>query len=259
MFGMLLPYLEDGSLFRSLGYDFEKDWDATVNRPAAQTIIPTYACSSTPDGPRRITADRYPTNSLKSWGPACVDYAPIVSVAKALYTTVGGTAPADDKMRLGMLPTNSLSKAAHVRDGLSATLAIVECGNRPLRFFNRRSMGVRSANAASPCDANNDTMSAAWADNGVSFPMDGASLTTGVPNSECYHTDATGRVPTSGVTSGGRCVMNCTNWDEPYSFHPGGINAVFGDGSARFLGEDIDPLIMIGLVTRAGGEAIGEF
>jgi prepilin-type processing-associated H-X9-DG protein len=49
--------------------------------------------------------------------------------------------------------------------------------------------------------------------------------------------------------------MNCSNWDEPYAFHPGGINVVFGDGSTRFLADDLAPLTMIAITTRSGGEA----
>ena len=199
MFALLLPHLDNGSWLATLGYDYEQNWDNSVNRPAAQTIIPTLACTSTPDGPRRITAARYPTNDHKSWGPACNDYSAIVEVETVLYTAVGQTAPAFKK-RLGMLPTNSRTTAAHVRDGLSNTLAIVECGNRPLRFFNGRAMGVRSSVAASPCNSHNDTMAAAWADNAATFTLHGADSSTGVPNSSCYHTDATGRVPSSGMT-----------------------------------------------------------
>ena len=253
MFALLLPYVENGSLLATLGYDYEQDWDAAVNRPAAQTVIPTFACTSTPDGQRRITAAKYPTNAHRSWGPACNDYSTILEVETVLYTAVGQTTPAS-KQRQGMLPTNSRTTPAHVRDGLSNTLAVVECGNRPLRFFNSHAMGVRSSSAAAPCNSHNDTMPAAWADNGATFTLDGADQSTGVPNSSCYHTDATGRVPPSGVTSGGQCVMNCTNWDEPYSFHPGGMNVVFGDGSARFLGDDLSPATMIAIVTRSGRE-----
>lgn len=254
MFALLLPYLDQGAMFASLGYDYNQHWDASVNRPAAQTIISTFACSSAVDGPRRITAARYPTNTYRTWGPACNDYAAVVEIDGQMYAALGLSLP-EKSARVGMLPTNSRTTAAHVRDGMSNTLATVECGNRPTRFFNRQRMSARSSGAPSDCDAHNDTLHAAWADNQATFELNGADAATGVPNGFCYHTDATGRVPPSGKTSGGRCVMNCTNSDEPYSFHAGGINVVFGDGSARFLGDDLDPITMIGLITRAGGEA----
>ncbi|MBN2579879.1 MAG: DUF1559 domain-containing protein [Pirellulales bacterium] len=49
---------------------------------------------------------------------------------------------------------------------------------------------------------------------------------------------------------------NCGLNDEPFSFHPGGSNAVFADGSVHFLSEDIEPLVMRALVTRAEGVEI---
>jgi prepilin-type N-terminal cleavage/methylation domain-containing protein/prepilin-type processing-associated H-X9-DG protein len=254
MFGLILPYLEQGSLVGSLGYDFEQDWDGSVNRPAARTIVATFACSSAPDGPRNITAARYPTNTFRSWQPACNDYAPLVEVESRLHAALGLPYPGLSRS-IGMLPTNSRTTAAHVRDGMSNTLAVVECGNRPARFFNHGRMGVRSSSATTACDVHNDTLRAAWADNQATLALDGADSATGVPNGSCYHTDATGQVPTTGTTTGGRCVINCTNWDEPYAFHPGGVNGLFGDGSVRFLSDDLDPVTMIALITRAGGEA----
>ena len=50
--------------------------------------------------------------------------------------------------------------------------------------------------------------------------------------------------------------MNCTNDREVYSFHPGGANVVFADGSVHFLKATIDIRVFAGLVTRAGGEVV---
>ncbi|MGA2062973.1 MAG: DUF1559 domain-containing protein [Thermoguttaceae bacterium] len=49
-------------------------------------------------------------------------------------------------------------------------------------------------------------------------------------------------------------VNNCGLNDEPFSFHPGGCNSVFADGSVHFLSENIDPRTMRALVTRAEGD-----
>ncbi len=40
------------------------------------------------------------------------------------------------------------------------------------------------------------------------------------------------------------------------SFHPGGFNALFADGSVRFIKKSIDLIVFNALVTRAGGEVI---
>jgi prepilin-type processing-associated H-X9-DG protein len=54
--------------------------------------------------------------------------------------------------------------------------------------------------------------------------------------------------------------MNCTNNGEVFSFHPGGTNAMFADGSVRFLRESIDIRVLACLITRAGAEIVpGDF
>jgi prepilin-type processing-associated H-X9-DG protein len=40
------------------------------------------------------------------------------------------------------------------------------------------------------------------------------------------------------------------------SRHPGGVNALLGDGSVRFFADSIDPATWSALGTRAGGEVV---
>ena len=71
--------------------------------------------------------------------------------------------------------------------------------------------------------------------------------------------------PTGSLPDGskrlGPCAMNCTNNNELYSFHPGGVNAVFADGSVHFLRQSMDLTMLSRLITIAGGEVLtgGEF
>lgn len=44
--------------------------------------------------------------------------------------------------------------------------------------------------------------------------------------------------------------------DEPFSFHPGGCNVLFSDGSVRFLSETMQPQVMRYLVSRSEGVPI---
>jgi prepilin-type processing-associated H-X9-DG protein len=55
----------------------------------------------------------------------------------------------------------------------------------------------------------------------------------------------------------GPCAINCTNNQQPYSFHPGGANFLFADGSVHFLRAGLDIRIVAGLATRAGGDVVG--
>lgn len=60
-----------------------------------------------------------------------------------------------------------------------------------------------------------------------------------------------------GLEDGTRLVaINVSNGITPFSFHPGGANTAFADGSARFLQENIDPFVFRALVTREGGEVV---
>jgi len=47
--------------------------------------------------------------------------------------------------------------------------------------------------------------------------------------------------------------------NEIRSHHPAGANGLFGDGSVRFLSEDLDLQTLAALCTRAGGETVPEF
>lgn len=58
----------------------------------------------------------------------------------------------------------------------------------------------------------------------------------------------------------GGCVINCTNdWGGAYSYHVGGMHALLGDGSVRFLGENLDKGTFRALIGKADGEVVGEF
>ena len=47
--------------------------------------------------------------------------------------------------------------------------------------------------------------------------------------------------------------------EDANSFHSGGVNAVFGDGSVRFIRNSISPYTWFGLGTRSGGEILGDY
>ena len=41
-----------------------------------------------------------------------------------------------------------------------------------------------------------------------------------------------------------------------FSYHPGGVNVVFGDGHVAFLKDTVNPVVLRGLVSLAGGEVL---
>ena len=57
-----------------------------------------------------------------------------------------------------------------------------------------------------------------------------------------------------GRTLLGSCGINCSNDYGLFSFHSGGANTVFVDGSVHFLNSSIDIRVLAALITKAGGE-----
>ena len=52
------------------------------------------------------------------------------------------------------------------------------------------------------------------------------------------------------------CTVNCSNKGEIYSFHTGGAMVAMADGSVHFLRQSVRPLVLAGLISRAGGEVV---
>ena len=62
-------------------------------------------------------------------------------------------------------------------------------------------------------------------------------------------------------SDGGPCPINCSNGRSVgyYSFHPGGAQFLMADGSVKFIPETIAAYTLAGLITRQGGEIVGEY
>ena len=71
-------------------------------------------------------------------------------------------------------------------------------------------------------------------------------------SSQSYEITAWTNPPSSGITTGNNAGAN----DELFSFHPGGVNVLMGDGSVRFLKDTVNIVTLRGLVTPKGGEVI---
>jgi prepilin-type processing-associated H-X9-DG protein len=74
-----------------------------------------------------------------------------------------------------------------------------------------------------------------------------------------YSSLAGGKCDNSGQRLG-PCMINYTSNNELYSWHTGGVNALFADGSVHFLKETTPAALIVALVTRSGGEPlVGDF
>jgi prepilin-type processing-associated H-X9-DG protein len=95
----------------------------------------------------------------------------------------------------------------------------------------------------------------AWADaDAVSNGYSGPSNSTGSRVAQ-LNNNAT---PEGGPESCRWSTNNCGPNDEPFSFHPGGVNATMGDGSVRFMPDSTDGVVVKWLVGADDGQLLNQ-
>jgi prepilin-type processing-associated H-X9-DG protein len=78
---------------------------------------------------------------------------------------------------------------------------------------------------------------------------------SGVINNKWRPDHAVGQYPQPGDPAFGT-TNQAGNNQEPFSFHPGGVNTLFGDGSVKFLKESLNLIVLRNVISCAGGEVI---
>jgi prepilin-type N-terminal cleavage/methylation domain-containing protein/prepilin-type processing-associated H-X9-DG protein len=136
--------------------------------------------------------------------------------------------PSDSSVLTG----NVNRRLTDIPDGTSTTMLVTEDAGRPRGF----TMGVSYGNCPN---------GGAWANTGgpriTAFGWLPGSPPQGTCNPDCPP---------------GPCAINCDNYNEIYSFHPGGVNVTFCDGSVRFLKQSINIQLVSQLFSRHGGEVL---
>ena len=113
--------------------------------------------------------------------------------------------------------TGSKRRGSDASDGLSNTLLLSEDAGRPIRYTFGRHRGDKELTGSH------------WATPGGRFDI----------NMVC----------SGGSFGTGAQMINCTNNNELYSFHPGGADFALADGSVRFVEQSIDPDVLVSLIT----------
>ena len=91
-----------------------------------------------------------------------------------------------------------------------------------------------------------------WAD-----PDNGSGI-SGPPNGTGQFIN-NNKTPLGGPPSCSWAINNCGSNDEPFSQHTGGVQAVLGDGSVRFLSENLSFNTLRVLANPKDGTPVGEF
>lgn len=294
---LLLPFLEQTSLYNS--FDATPFWVAgSNNAKLINTQLATFKCPSTPDvadpGHTWLAAPLRGSNAT-GMNPAVdmpigpqgrSDYLVLTDVRSPLWRLLndvdGGIASTglrhgffymgDANAGAVISDTSGSANAASfyasgsvdaspkinkVTDGLSNTIMIAEVAARnqlyDFRILRTASNPDGGSTYLNYLSNQNNYAGGGWADPDNSTWLDGAVMG-----------GLTGSASSSGSGTNynlNGCAINCTNLiaHSLYSFHPGGINVVMGDGSVRFLNESMNSAVLAGAITRAGSDILGDF
>jgi len=264
----ILAYVEATNLYNALNFSYEYNDNSGGNFTGASAVINTYVCPSTPRSATHDNAAADPNGSpyelAVGGGYGYMDYAPSVytdiNVQNGTLATGGVGATPIVPYRNKLLAANGMLKGgktaiAEVTDGLSNTIAVLECAGRDERFVSQffeamylvdqpvvRGQGP-AGEMANPLVRHRFWR---WADPGSAFGTSGQPNNKGIPTNEGVPW------PTTTVTAGNQAGQN----EEPYSYHPGGVNALFGDGSVRFVKDSINLVAFRSILTIAGGDVV---
>lgn len=259
-FVKILPQLEQANLYSQ--YDQTLQWSSPnpIMRSVVSTRLPAFECPSSAaqlklDGDPDITTtpSGFAANMV-----ATSDYALskgvdvninafLPTAAQATFPITGNfadpTAPAH-RYFAGMHAQNADSKFRDVTDGLSNTVSVIESAGRPTVYRRGpRPFGVvptNRVNAGGWCRPASDILV-------MSQRADGSALGGTTPfNATNGHDVGAESYPTG--------AYGVQGTSQPFSFHIGGAQFLFGDGSATFISENIDLTVFASLITRGNGE-----
>ncbi len=227
---LLLPYLEQENV-RNL-YSLNANWYDPINAIARNSKVKVFLCPSANGA--RTGSSGIPGVPGSPFDGAAWDYTNVSVVALPLLAYLNYPNPAGYTSIWRGVMSSQGSRVAQIEDGLSNTILMTEDANRPEYWVK----GRRVLNATPPFggDGPGATTGGVWADHQKGFGIEGTSA--------------------DGTTPIGECAINCNNAYEIYSFHSGGANAAFADGSVRFLRETLSIRTLAAMATRAGGEIL---
>ncbi len=233
----ILPYIEQQNIYNQ--YRMDKNWFDPLNYNATQTQVKTFICPSSPENENRPALDN------KNINAAISDYTVPGGLTGnfLLFCLNNGLGVAQNISKSAVLNGQGIGTAiSEISDGTSNSFLVYESGGRPKHYISGKVIGQADVYSVTMCKntdvINGITSGAAWADPGGGSPVHGFNK--------------------NGTICSEACVINCTNNQEAYSFHSGGMNASFADGSVRYINENIKIVTFAALVTMAGGEVISD-
>jgi prepilin-type N-terminal cleavage/methylation domain-containing protein/prepilin-type processing-associated H-X9-DG protein len=260
----LLPFVEQNNI--GPAYWYNVDWSDPRNADVLKIEFALFTCPAAPRSFQLVTPYNttyigpnnpdfappkspgsatninggalYPTQKTTSTGWAS-DYAPATQVKTKKNALGAEIGPANPLLAAqyptaatlkGAMRQNGKTKMTEIKDGTSTTILYSEASSRDLQCFK----------------------------GGVCSNYDPTKITGPIWADSDNRITVTGTSPDGmSAFATGPCVMNCNNLQgDIYSFHTGGANICFADGSVRFVREDITINVLAALVTKATGEVV---
>ena len=256
----LLSFAEGGTQFNALNFVAGYNEASGMNFTGASAAIGFFVCPSAARiGGLRDAADpNDPISLARGLGYGYTDYGPTAYTdIDPLGTNTGyslATPFRNKGTRVNGLLKFGQTRIAEITDGTSNTIAIGEDAGRDERFLSPYIeidpiAGGDPRGAGPAGGAGVARRYWRWADPDSAFGVSGSPNNKARPMNEASpYTAPPGLLGTKGNNAGAN--------DELFSFHPGGINALFGDGSVRFLKDTVNVVTLRSLVTPNGAEVI---
>jgi prepilin-type N-terminal cleavage/methylation domain-containing protein len=228
----LLPYYEQDNIYKI--YNPTVNWSDPANAAAVSLRLKLLECPSAP------RPDRKDSSPEAVWNPtvATGDYAGVYGIDPALVQQ--GLA---ENGGPGILSKVDVVRLTEVTDGLSNTIHVTESAGKPDLYQGGKLVGtaptayVQGGGWCRP--ASDVPYLIGLNQNGTGPGAQGINAANGFqvttyPDPR-FGTDGTGQI---------------------YGFHLGGVNALLGDGSVRFIKQTIQLRTLAALITRSGGEVV---
>ncbi|MBD3673333.1 MAG: DUF1559 domain-containing protein [Planctomycetaceae bacterium] len=250
----ILPYIEQATIKNQIN----------VNLPwfmfppeIVKTVVPVFVC------PSDASPEQFTIPNLASLGLPCGDTFAISSYAQsmgyddALCFASGGFGGKPSTNNTGAFFIHSRTRMADMLDGSSSTILIGEAASG---FPMCQGIGCNSPILT-------ELSAHSWAINGTNkehylalgLHYSGSLASTVEPmnkivSTESYYHSLSGANDCRPSWGGG------PHWATNFrSFHVGGVQFLFGDGSVHFLSENIDLATYRALSTVRGGEVVGNY
>jgi len=267
----VLPFMDQAPLYNTINFSVPQGWgsitggplldsgnvagtawSASQNFSLSSSVIPPFLCPSVPRSsnvtPIYAGGD-FPSSVPIYLGGGALDYV-AVGMFGAMQTIGGG----NSGQTLLDAQTNSGTssggvKMGKVTDGLSNTLMLGEIAYKSSEMWRNQKVGSNATSTTNDAATGQRPVQGdAWMD--WHLGLHGMRPIT--PQSYSTTNGGPGRAD-------GQCTINCNNRWNLYSFHTGGTHMVLGDGSVRFVSENISAFTLSNVLCINDGKVLGEF